>query len=160
MPMTTMLFTETSNRLRARRLRLATFNCNLELSASFHRSTARICSTISCGAEIAFPAVEAAGAKFAAVGAADLRGNAERVAVAGLAVKRGIGGNQNTFDERAVGQLPEKFLRGVARALLADKFERLQRIIFRATVPAVFSAGWSSRPSSWRGGRKASRAVA
>ena len=71
--------------------------------------------------EVAFPAVKPAGAEFAAVGAADLGGNAERVAVAGLAVKRGIGGNQHAFDERMVVQPPEKFLRGVARALLCGR---------------------------------------
>ena len=49
--------------------------------------------------QIAFPAVEAAGAEFAAVGAADLGGNAERVPVAGVAVKRRVGRNQNAFDE-------------------------------------------------------------
>ena len=81
--------------------------------------------------EVAFPAVKAARTKFAAIGAADLRGDAERVAVARLAVKRGIGGNQNAFDERAVGQFPEKFLRDVARALFADEFKCLQGIIFR-----------------------------
>ena len=62
--------------------------------------------------QVAFPAVEAAGAEFAAVGAADLGGNAERVAVARVAVKRRIGGNQNAFDERMVVQPPEEFLRG------------------------------------------------
>ena len=80
--------------------------------------------------EIAFPAVKAARAKFAAVGAADLGGDAERMAVAGVAVKRGIGGDQNAFDERMVVQPPEKFLRGVVCALFADEFERLERKVF------------------------------
>ena len=77
--------------------------------------------------KIAFPTFQAARAKFAAVGAADLRRNTQRVPVAGFAVKRGIGGNQNTFDERMIGQSPEKFLRGVLRALLAGEFESLKR---------------------------------
>jgi len=60
------------------------------------------------------------------------------MAVARVAVKRGIGRNQNAFDERMVVQPPEKFLRGVAstlrsiaaedgRALFADEFECLKR---------------------------------
>ena len=84
--------------------------------------------------EVAFPAVQSAGAEFAAVGAADLRGDAERVAVAGLAIKRGICGNQNAFDERMIVQSPEKFLRGVVRTLLADEFEG--RLSQRATTEA------------------------
>jgi len=73
--------------------------------------------------EVAFPAVEAAGAKLAAVGAADLGGDAERVAVAGIAVKCGIGGDQDAFNEHMVVEPPEKFLGGVTRTLLADQFQ-------------------------------------
>ncbi len=102
--------------------------------------------------EIAFPAFQPAGAKFASVSAADLRGNAKRMAVTRLAVKRRVGGNQHAFDECAIGQFPEKFLRGVARALFADEFERLQRKTFaqlfaqcfrqiRHRVPAGGAAG-------------------
>ena len=93
--------------------------------------------------QVAFPAFEAAGAEFAAVGAADLGGNAERMAVARVAVKRGIGGYQNAFDERMVVKPPEKFLGGIAFtsvphcgttedgcALFADEFERLERKVF------------------------------
>src|SRR5208337_1475362 len=65
------------------------------------------------GRQVALPAVEAAGAEFAAVGAADLRGNAEGVAVARVAVQRRIGGNQNTLDERVVVKPPQEFLRRV-----------------------------------------------
>ena len=97
-------------------------------------------------AEIAFPAVEAAGAEFAAVGAADLRGDAERVPVAVVAVKRGVGGNQNAFDERMVGEPPEKFLRGVLRALFADEFQRGEGEFFFKPVAQKPWAGWSSRP--------------
>ena len=47
------------------------------------------------GGEIAAPAVEPARAEFAAVGAADLGGNAERAPVAGFAVKRGRRGDEH-----------------------------------------------------------------
>ena len=50
------------------------------------------------GRQIAFPALKAAGAEFAAVGAADLGGDAERMTVARFAIERGIGRNQNAFD--------------------------------------------------------------
>ena len=52
------------------------------------------------------------------------------MAVARLAVEARIGGNEDAFDERAVTQFPEKFLRAVARALGADQFERLERVMF------------------------------
>ena len=50
--------------------------------------------------------------------------------VARLTVKRGIGRNQNAFDECAIRQFPEKFLGDVARTLLGHQFQRLERIIF------------------------------
>ena len=81
------------------------------------------------GRQVAFPAVEAARAKFAAISAADLGGNAERVTVAGVAVKRGVGGDQNAFDERMVVKPPEEFLRGVMCALLADEFQGVEQKI-------------------------------
>ena len=77
--------------------------------------------------EVALPSVEAARAELAAVGTAHLRGDAQRVAVAGLAVERGVGGDEHALDERAIGQPPEELLRGVGRALLADEFEDVER---------------------------------
>src|SRR2546430_17701345 len=44
--------------------------------------------------EVALPTLQSAGAKFAAVSAADLRRNAKGAPVAGIAVKRGSGGEQ------------------------------------------------------------------
>src|ERR1035437_4578922 len=76
--------------------------------------------------EIALPAVEAARAEFTTISTADLRGDAERVPVAGLAVKRRTGRNQDAFDELAVGEFPEKFLRCVVRTLFADEFKRVE----------------------------------
>ena len=70
-------------------------------------------------AQVAFPAFEAAGAEFAAVGAADLGGDAKRVAVARLAVERRVGRDEHAFDQRMVAQPPEKLLRRVARRLVA-----------------------------------------
>ena len=121
MPMTTMLSTVRSPRVPQSADcvvsdRLWTVDCGRILS------TATNLFDDFVRRQVAFPAVESARAEFAAVGAADLRGDAERVAVARLAVERGIGGNQNAFDERMVVQPPEKFLRGVVRALLADEF--------------------------------------
>ena len=80
--------------------------------------------------EVALPTVKAAGAEFATVGAADLRGKAERVSVTGFAVKRGIGRNQDGFYELTVGQPPEEFLRGVGCALFADESQRRERKVF------------------------------
>ena len=93
-------------------------------SSAFQRSTASTWSTISSTRRLRFQPVEPAGAEFAAVGAADLRGDAERVAVARLAVERRVRRDQHAFDERMVAQPPEEFLRGVARALFANQFER------------------------------------
>ena len=111
-------------------------------------------------AQIAFPAVEAARAEFAAVGAADLRGDAERMAVAGVAVERRVGRDEHAFDERVVAQPPEEFLRGVARALFADQFEGGQGVMRAQLLAQGAWAGWSSRPRPWRDGRRAIRAVA
>ena len=66
--------------------------------------------------QVARPAVEAARAEFAAVSAADLRGNAERAAVAGLAVERGRGGDEHGLDELAVAEPKEEFLGRIVRA--------------------------------------------
>ena len=65
---------------------------------------------------------QSAGAKFTAVCANDLGGNAERVTITRLALKRGIRWDENAFDQCLIRQAPEKFLRGVARTLCADKF--------------------------------------
>ena len=88
--------------------------------------------------EVAFPAIEAAGAEFAAVGAADLGGNAQGMAVAGLAVEGGVGGDENAFDEGAVREFPEKFLGGVMRALFAGELQGLERIFGAQLLPQTF----------------------
>ena len=49
--------------------------------------------------QVSLPAVESAGAEPASVRAADLRGDAERVAVAAVAVEGWIGGNEDAFDQ-------------------------------------------------------------
>src|ERR1019366_7419015 len=48
--------------------------------------------------KVPFPAFEPAGAEFAAVGAADLGGNAQRVAVARLAVERRVCRDEDALD--------------------------------------------------------------
>ena len=68
------------------------------------------------GVEIARPAVEPARAKLAAVGAADLGGDADRPAIRAFAVKRRRGGDQHRLDQVPVAQAEEKFLRRVFRA--------------------------------------------
>lgn len=65
-------------------------------------------------AQIAFPTFEAAGAKTAAISAPNLGGDAEGVAITGLAVEGGIGRNKDAFNEGAVGEAPKEFLGGVA----------------------------------------------
>ena len=68
--------------------------------------------------QMAFPAVEAAGAEFTAIGATYLGGNAQRMPVTGVTVERRIGWNENTFDQRMIAQTPEEFPRGIVGALL------------------------------------------
>ena len=63
--------------------------------------------------EVAGEAVQPARAKFAAVGAADLGGDADRAPVGGLAVERGRGGNEDRLDEIAIRQ-PERNFRVVS----------------------------------------------
>ena len=77
--------------------------------------------------QIAFPAVEAAGAEFTAIGATYLGGNAQRMPVTGVTVERRIGWNENTFDQRMIAQTPEEFPRGIVGALLTDEFQHLDR---------------------------------
>ena len=108
-------------------------------------------------AQMAFPAVQTAGAKLAAVGAADLGGNAQGVAVARLAVKGGAGGDEDAFNERAVGQPPEEFLGGVARALTPRQFEARPGSRSPPGAGAGIWADWSFRPKRRRARRKASR---
>src|SRR2546427_11289659 len=71
--------------------------------------------------EVSLPAFQSAGAKFAPVGATHLGRNAERVAIAGVAVKRRIGGDKDAFNQRTVLQPPKKYLRCVPRTLLTDQ---------------------------------------
>jgi hypothetical protein len=80
-------------------------------------------------AKISFPALRTARAELAAVSAADLRGNAQCVAIADLAVERRVRGNEDAFDKGMVREAPKKFLGGVAGTLLANQFQRLQRVM-------------------------------
>src|SRR5439155_703942 len=92
--------------------------------------------------QVALPAFQAARAKPAAVGAAHLRRNTEGVAIAGVAVKRRIGGNEHAFNQRAVLQPPKKLLGGVPRTLLADQGKGMQRIMLTEFIPqALRQAG-------------------
>ena len=77
--------------------------------------------------EVAFPPVQPAGAEAAAVGAAHLGGDAQRVAIGRLAVEGRVGRNQHAFDERPVLQSPEEFLGAVPGALFAHQAQRAER---------------------------------
>src|SRR5690242_11582162 len=77
-------------------------------------------------AKVAFPTFEAAGAEFAAVGAADLRRNTEGVPVARIAIEGWVGGDEDAFDEGMIAELPEEFLRRISRALFADEGQRVE----------------------------------
>lgn len=66
--------------------------------------------------EIAGEAREAAGAKFAVIGAADLAGDAERAAVGITAIERGIRGDEHGLDIAPVVELEQKLPRRVLRA--------------------------------------------
>ena len=69
------------------------------------------------GVEVAGESGEAGGAEFAAVGAADLGGDAERAAVGLLAVERRVGRDEHAFDVAAVVQAEEELAGGVGGAL-------------------------------------------
>ena len=73
--------------------------------------------------EVAFPSVETGGAEAAAIGASDLGGDTEGVTVGTVAVKGGIGGDQDAFNECTVLEAPQELLGGVGGALFADQFE-------------------------------------
>jgi len=75
------------------------------------------------GGEVALEALESAGAELAAVGAADLGGDAEGEAVGALAEHVERGGDEDAFDVVAGAQVPEEFARGVVRALEAREGE-------------------------------------
>src|ERR1035437_10444024 len=79
--------------------------------------------------QVPLPAFEPAGAEFAAVGAADLGGDAERVTVARFAVERRVRRDEHAFDQRLVAQPPQELLRGVARPLFADELKRAQLVM-------------------------------
>src|SRR5204862_8067437 len=66
--------------------------------------------------------VETARAKFTAISAADLGGNANGAAVRGRAIKRRRSGDQDRFDEVSIAEPKEKFSRRVLRAENADGF--------------------------------------
>src|SRR5437899_11494330 len=65
--------------------------------------------------EIAGPAVQSAGAKFAAVSAADLAGDTNGPAIRGLDIECGRRGNEERFDQDLVALSVEKYLRVVFR---------------------------------------------
>lgn len=71
--------------------------------------------------EVTFPAVQSAGAESAAVGATDLGGDADGVAIGAIAVEGGIGGDEDTFDEGAIGEAPEELTGGIGGALQAGE---------------------------------------
>src|SRR5439155_23908410 len=79
--------------------------------------------------QVALPAFQSAGAEFAAVGATYLGRNTERVAIAGVAVKSRVGGNEHAFNQCAILQSPKKLLCRVTRTLLADGLERLMCVV-------------------------------
>ena len=79
--------------------------------------------------EIAFPAFEAAGTEAAAIGAADLRGDAQGVTIAGFAIERRVGRNEDAFDERMVSEPPEEFLCGIAGALPGDELQSFECVM-------------------------------
>jgi hypothetical protein len=79
--------------------------------------------------EVTFPAQKTTCAELAAIGAADLGRDAESVAVGGLSVQGGIGGDQDAFDEGMIVEAPEEFDGGVGRALLADELERMKGVV-------------------------------
>jgi hypothetical protein len=60
------------------------------------------------------------------------------MAVAGFAIKRGAGRNENAFNEGMIGEAPKEFLSGVPRALLPQQFEGVQSIVFSELVPQSF----------------------
>ena len=90
------------------------------------------------GAEVAFPSIEAAGAEFATVGAADLRRSAQGLAVAGLAVEGRTGRDEHALDQRVVSQAPEKFLSGIPRTLLAHQLQRVERVMIPKQIAQGF----------------------
>ena len=58
-----------------------------------------------------------------------------------------------------IGEPPEKFLRGVSRALFADEFQRAERVF----VPEFSRSTWadlSSPPNPSHAGRRASPSIA
>src|SRR6185369_2022166 len=61
-------------------------------------------------AQVAFKAIETACTKLAAIGAADLGGDTERMPVAGLAIQGRVGRDEHAFDQRAIGEFPEELL--------------------------------------------------
>ena len=89
-------------------------------------------------AEIAFPPGESAGAEFTTVGAADLRGDTQGVAVTGFAVEGRTGRDEDALDQRMVAQTPEKFLRAIARTLFADQLQRVERVMFPQQIAQSF----------------------
>src|SRR5207248_1104565 len=74
-------------------------------------------------AQITLPALQPAGAELTAIGAADLRGDTKRVAVAGFAIERGIGRDEDALNEGMITQSPEKFLRGIVSALFENQLQ-------------------------------------
>ena len=57
------------------------------------------------------------------------------MAVAGLAVEGGVGGDEDAFDEGAVREFPEEFLGGVMGALLAGEFQGLEGLFGAQFLP-------------------------
>ena len=63
-----------------------------------------------------------------------MRGNAERVAVARLAVEGRVRGYEDAFDQSMVAQAPKEFPGGVAGALQCDQLERVHRVALRQAL--------------------------
>ena len=85
--------------------------------------------------EVAFPAIQPARAELAAVSAAHLRADTERVPVTRLAIQRGIGRNQHAFDQSMVTQPPKEFAGAIGRALLAHELQGFQAIAGLQLLP-------------------------
>lgn len=90
------------------------------------------------GPQVAFPAMETAGAELAAIGASHLGRDAQGMAIALIAVEGRIGGQQHALDQVPVRQPPEELLRAAKFALQGRQSRNPQGIVGGQGFPQRF----------------------